>query len=144
MCNKIHIVMLLFLVSVQMKRLFWLFWSNICLHFLFCQKVQSGWAGCIVTPRRSLTFTRSCHVVFEWPLVWYAYARSLNSHGVATRIRAARARAGESYAAQWGPFLYEVALYFFKAWVAKTSMRKNFKSCVQWVCVQRYKYLQFW
>ena len=88
--------------------------------------------------------TRFCYVVFEWPLVWYAYARSLNSHGVATRIRAARARAGESYAAQWGPFLYEVALYFFKAWVAKTSMRKNFKSCVQWVCVQRYKYLQFW
>ena len=32
--------MLLFLVSVQMKRHFWLFWSNICLHFLFCQKVQ--------------------------------------------------------------------------------------------------------
>ena len=57
MCNKIHIFMLLFLVSVQMKRLLWLFWSNICLYSLFSQKVQSGWAGCIVTPRRSLVYT---------------------------------------------------------------------------------------
>ena len=53
--------MLLFLVSVQMKRLFWLFWSNICLHLLFSQKIQCGWAGCIVTPGRSLKITSQKH-----------------------------------------------------------------------------------
>ena len=46
--------MLFLLVSVQMKCFLWLFWSNICLHSPFSQKVRSGWAGCIVTPRRSL------------------------------------------------------------------------------------------
>ena len=46
--------MLLSLVSVKMKCLLWLFWSNICLQFLFSQKILSGWAGYIVTPRRSL------------------------------------------------------------------------------------------
>ena len=55
--------MLLFLVSVQMECLFWLFWSNICLHSLFCQKIRSGWAGCIVTPRRLLAL-----------MCWYAGA----------------------------------------------------------------------
>ena len=40
-----------------------LFCSNICLHFLFCQKVQSGWAGCIVTPRRSLIW--DCQIDFR-------------------------------------------------------------------------------
>ena len=50
--------MLLSLVSVKMKFLLWLFWRKNSLHSLFCQKVRSGWAGCIVTtvvtPGRSL------------------------------------------------------------------------------------------
>ena len=65
--RKIHISMPLFLVSVKIKFLLWLFWSNICLHSLFSQKVLSGWAGCIVTSRRSLVLRAYCPNIYTVP-----------------------------------------------------------------------------
>ena len=68
--------MLLFIVSEQMQHFFWLLWSNICLQFPFRQKVRSGWAGCMVTPRRSLTPAWKLHNRIAILQIWQFPTRS--------------------------------------------------------------------